>query len=101
MNDYSNRLYPQRPIRGQDILEMVGMDSIVIGKTTEYCKEIEAIAEDATRKAEEYYSKLVELGEIVPEKSQEEKTAELMAGMLEQMKIMTEEIKVLKGVANE
>lgn len=50
---------------------------------------------------ENYYNKLVELGEIVPEKTPEEQQNQFMSEVLKTMKSMQEEIKEMKNNGND
>lgn len=65
----------------------------LIGKTSAAYSELE-------QTTTEYYNKLVELGVIVPEKTQEELIAQMQSSMLEMSKVisgLTEELKELKN----
>lgn len=65
--------YPTRVISGQNILELNGeQEQRIIGHTLDYCNDLEATLNDAISKAEGFYNRLVELGDIVPPKSAEE-----------------------------
>jgi len=65
--------YPTRVISGDQILELNGeQQQTLIGHTLTYCNELESALNEAVSKAEEYYNRLVELGDIVPPKSAEE-----------------------------
>jgi len=64
--------YPTRVIAGRDILEFQSNQQVLIGHTLDYCNELEATLNEAITKAEGFYNRLVELGDIVPPKSAEE-----------------------------
>jgi len=64
--------YPTRVIAGRDILELQASQRVLIGHTLDYCNELEATLNEAISKAEGFYNRLVELGDIVPPKSAEE-----------------------------
>jgi len=64
--------YPTRVIAGRDILEFQANQQVLIGHTLEYCNELETTLNEAISKAEGFYNRLVELGDIVPPKSAEE-----------------------------
>lgn len=64
--------YPTRVISGQDIIELKNDQQVVIGHTIEYCNDLESTLNEAIEKAEKYYDRLVELGEITKPKSQED-----------------------------
>jgi len=64
--------YPTRVIAGRDILEFQSNQQVLIGHTLEYCNELESTLSEAITKAEGFYNRLVELGDIVPPKSAEE-----------------------------
>ena len=65
--------YPTRVISGDQILELNGeQQQTLIGRTLTYCNELESALNEAVSKAEGYYNRLVELGDIVPPKSAEE-----------------------------
>lgn len=99
-NDYFKGLskYPERVIAGQDILELP--ERRLIGKTADYCNEIEYALNEALSKAEQYYNRLVELGDIVPEKTPEQKNMEFMQAMMAQMAALTVEVQQLRGEDN-
>ena len=76
---YGAKAYPTRVINNQDILEFgEGQQQTLIGKTMDYVAQLEHTCQQAIETAERYYSRLVELGDIVPEKSQGEINAELL-----------------------
>jgi len=65
--------YPARVISGDRILELNGeRQQTLIGHTLPYCNELESALNEAVSKAEKFYDRLVELGDIVPPKSAEE-----------------------------
>jgi len=65
--------YPTRVISGNNILELGDeQQQHLIGHTLDYCSELETALNDALSKAEGYYARLVELGDIIPEKTPEE-----------------------------
>jgi len=65
--------YPTRVISGDQILELNGeQQQTLIGHTLAYCNELESALNEAVSKAEGFYNRLVELGDIVPPKSAEE-----------------------------
>ena len=65
--------YPTRVISGDQILELNGeQQQTLIGHTLTYCNELESALNEAVSKAEGFYNRLVELGDIVPPKSAEE-----------------------------
>lgn len=65
--------YPTRVISGDSILELNGeQNQTLIGRTLSYCNELEASLNEAITKAEGYYNRLVELGDIVPPKAPED-----------------------------
>jgi len=64
--------YPTRVIAGRDILEFQSNQQVLIGHTLEYCNELESTLNEAISKAEGFYNRLVELGDIIPPKSAEE-----------------------------
>jgi len=65
--------YPTRVISGDQILELNGeQQQTLIGHTLAYCNELESALNEAVSKAEKFYDRLVELGDIVPPKSAEE-----------------------------
>lgn len=69
----------------------------LIGKTSAAYNELE-------QTTTEYYNKLVELGVIVPPKTQEELNAQMQTSMLEMSKVISElmnEIKELKANGSE
>lgn len=88
---YSNSFFCM--IDGDDIVQLDGIGNRkVIGKRLETYNELE-------QTTTEYYNKLVELGVIVPPKTQEEQTKELqdtLAQMASLMESMQNEIKELK-----
>ena len=65
--------FPTRVISGDQILELNGeQQQTLIGHTLSYCNDLESALNEAVSKAEGFYSRLVELGDIVPPKSAEE-----------------------------
>lgn len=64
--------YPTRVISGTDILELQGTEKILIGRTIAWCNDIESTCGKAIEKAEQYYNRLVELGDIKPKETSEE-----------------------------
>lgn len=65
--------YPTRVISGKDILELGDeQQQHLIGHTIEYCGDMEDALNEALTKAEGYYNRLVELGDIIPEKTAED-----------------------------
>lgn len=73
--DLSAKIYPTRVISGTRILELgngIEQEQKIIGYTCEYFTDMETALGEALDKAECYYSRLVELGDIVPEKTPEE-----------------------------
>jgi len=65
--------YPTRVISGDQILELNGeQQQTLIGHTLTYCNELESALNEAVSKAEGFYNRLVELGDIIPPKSAEE-----------------------------
>jgi len=74
----SYKPYPTRVISGVDILELSGEQQTLIGKTMDYVTQLENTCQQAIETAEKHYSRLIELGDIVPPKSQEEINGELL-----------------------
>ena len=64
--------YPTRVISSVDILELNGEQQTLIGKTMDYVTQLESTCQQAIETAEKHYSRLVDLGDIVPPKSQED-----------------------------
>lgn len=80
------RQYPTRVISGTEILELNGeQQQILIGRTVQYCNELESALNEALTKAEMYYARLVELKDIVPPKTAEELLQEQAAVQQELM----------------
>lgn len=91
--------YPTRVIAGRDILEFQANQQVLIGHTLEYCGELESTLNEAISKAEGFYNRLVELGDIVPPKSAEEilqeqamQQQEINANLLETIQKLSEKI---------
>ena len=70
--------YPTRVISGVDILELNSEQQTLIGKTMDYVTQLESTCQQAIETAEKHYSRLVDLGDIVPPKNQEEINGELL-----------------------
>ena len=87
------KMYPTRVIDGDNILELNGEQQILIGKTMDYVTQLENTCQQAIETAEKHYNRLVELGDIVPPKSQEEINAEL----LEIIDKLTDKVSKLEG----
>lgn len=85
-------------IDGENIIQTDYMGNRrVLGKTTAAYNELEATAT-------EYYNKLVELGIIVPEKTQEEMFREMQKNMNDMARViasLTEELKEMKKNGSE
>ena len=89
--------YPTRVISGTKILELgEGQQQTLIGYTTSYTEQLESTCQQATEAAERYYARLVELGDIVPPKSQEEINGELLSII----KTLSEKLDRLEGDKN-
>lgn len=96
--------YPTRVISGTDILELGSeQQQTLIGHTLTYCNELESALNEAVSKAEGYYSRLVELGDIVPPKTPEELVREqaaaqqeINAKLLETVQALTQKIEKLE-----
>lgn len=87
--------YPTRVVAGRDILEFQSNQQVLIGHTLDYCAELESTISEAIDKAEKYYNRLVELGDIVPPKSAEEILQEQAAQQQEINAILLATIKSL------
>ena len=79
MPQNSYKPYPTRVISGVDILELNGEQQTLIGKTMDYVTQLENTCQQAIETAERYHARLVELGDIVPQKSTEELLQEQIA----------------------
>lgn len=64
--------FPTRVISGNDILELNGDQQVIIGHTLEYCLNLEETLKEAIEKAETYYNRLIELGDIKKPKTTED-----------------------------
>ena len=85
--------YPTRVISSVDILELNGEQQTLIGKTMDYVTQLENTCQQAIETAEKHYSRLIELGDIVPPKSTEELLQEQIA---QQQATNNELLKILK-----
>jgi len=101
-NLWGARDYPTRVISGQDILEFQGGNQVLIGKTIDYCTELENLLNEAIAKAEGYHEELVNAGlrerPKTPEESQAEKdkqTYELFQTLISAVKNISDDNKIL------
>lgn len=85
--------YPSRPIRGTDIFEKQGDELILIGHTKSWCDDLENTLNEAIAKAEQYYNRLVELGDITPKES----TEDLLIKALGAIEALTKKVESLEG----
>lgn len=100
--------YPTRVISGQDILELNGeQQQTLIGHTINYCNDLESSLNEAITKAEGYYNRLIELGDITPPKSPEEILKEqteqqnkINETLLSTIKALNEKIERMEGANN-
>lgn len=89
--------YPTRVISGDEILEIQydlsgNAQHVTIGRTTVYCDEVEKALIEAIEKAEKYYNRLIELGDI-----EKPKTAEDM--LTDQQEINAELVKAIERLS--
>lgn len=89
--------YPTRVISGADILELQGTEKVLIGRTIAWCNDIENTCGEAIAKAERYYNRLIELGDIIPKKS----TDEMLLEAMNAIKYLSDKVDRLEGEKNE
>lgn len=100
--------FPTRVISGTNILELNGeQQQTLIGHTLSYCNEMESALNEAVEKAEKFYKRLVELGDIIPEKTAEEIAKENNAqqqainiSLLETIQKLSDKIERMEGSNN-
>lgn len=94
--------YPTRVIAGNDIIELqIDNGQVVIGHTLSYCENLEKDLNEAISKAEMYYNRLVELGDIVKPKSTEELLAEqqeVNIKLINAISLLTEKVEQMEKV---
>lgn len=73
------KTYPPRGVSGTDIVENPDTAPVLIGHTLAWCNDIEAGYNEAVAMVDKYYSRLVELGDIIPPKTAEEIAQEQLA----------------------
>lgn len=84
--------YPTRVISDTNILELQGTEKVLIGRTIAWCNDIENTCGEAIAKAEQYYNRLVELGDIAPKES----TEEMLLKAMKAINYLTEKVESLE-----
>lgn len=88
--------YPVRVIDERnmnDILEFRDGQYVLIGHTLQWCNDLENTLNEATSLAEKYYTRLVELGDIKPQKT----TEELLSDAMNAIKYLSDKVEKLES----
>ena len=106
MSEYKwgERPYKTLRVTGVDIIENPDTSPVLVGRTMEWCNELEQAFNQALQIGEQnkldrdkYYQMLVDAKIIVPEKTTEEKMFELVQSLTQTVAVLNEKIEKLEG----